>query len=172
MLRVTETFDEPRPVPEGPDAEALVDAILAEYEPLVARTRRAMAGVWHDRSISKTGLFVLLQLGMHGPTSMSRLAGLLDVGLPNMTGIVDRLAEQGLVERVRDDRDRRVVLVSATPRGREMTEELESIRRQRMRELVVAVGPSDRQACLQAFRALRLAAERLDRGEAPGHPAG
>jgi MarR family transcriptional regulator, organic hydroperoxide resistance regulator len=169
MLRVTETIGEHRaPVPEPADAD-LVDAIVAEYEPIVARMRRAMASVWHDRSISKTGLVVLIQLEIHGPVSMSRLASLLDVGLPNMTGIVDRMEEQGLVERVRDERDRRVVVVSATPRGRAMAEELESIRRQRLRELVVALGPSDRQSCLRAFRALREAAERLD-GDDPAAP--
>ena len=170
MLRVTETIDERRPSARDPGHGDLVDAIVAEYEPLVARTRRAMAGAWQDRSISKMGLLVLMQLGIHGPVSMSRLAGLLDVGLPNMTGIVDRMEEQGLVERVRDDRDRRVVLVSATPRGSLMAEELEDLRRQRLRELVEALGPSDRQACLQAFRALREAAERLDRGDPADQP--
>ena len=148
----------------------MVDRIVAEYEPLVAWQRRAMAGIWHDRRVSKTALFVLMQLEMHGPVSMSRLAGLLGVGLPNMTGIVTRMEEHGLVERVRDDRDRRVVLVRATARGSEMVEELEAIRQQHLRQLVAQLGPSDRQACLQAFRALREVAERLDR-EDP-HPAG
>lgn len=162
MLRVTETITERRPSDPEPQDDDLVDAIVAEYEPLVARTRRAMASVWQDRSISKTSLVVLMQLEIHGPVSMSRLASLLDVGLPNMTGIVDRMEEQGLVERVRDERDRRVVLVSATPRGIALAEELEEIRRQRLAELVTALGPSDRQTCLRAFRALREAAERLD----------
>ena len=71
------------------------------------------------------------------------------------------------MERVRDEHDRRVVLVRATPRGSEMVEELEAIRRQQLRQLVVELGPSDRQACLQAFRALREAAERLDRVTPP-----
>ena len=143
----------------------------SDLEPIVARTRRVMAGIWHDRKVSKTGMFVLMQLDHHGPISMSRLAGLLDVGLPNMTGIVTRMEELGYVERVRDERDRRVVLVRATARGRELTEELEEFRRRHLRELVVDLGPSDRQACLQAFRALRLAAERLDRDDPAGPPA-
>ena len=136
MLQVTATIDDRRPSTLGPGEDDLVDAIVAEYEPIVARTRRAMAGVWQDRKVSKTTLFVLMQLEMHGPISMSRLAGLLDVGLSNMTGIVTRMEELGLVERVRDDHDRRVVLVRATPRGMEMVEELEAIRRQHLRQLV------------------------------------
>jgi len=169
---VTESIDDHSPSYPGPGPDDLIDAIVAEYEPLVARTRRALAGVWHDRKVSKTTLFVLMQLEMHGPIPMSRLAGLLDAGLSNVTGIVTRMEELGLVERVRDERDRRVVQVRATPRGSEMVQELEAIRRQHLRQLVVELGPSDRQACLQAFRALRGAADRLDRGDPPGHRAG
>ena len=172
MLQVTVTINPRRDAPPGPGDESMVDRIVAEYEPLVARQRRAMAGIWHDRKVSKTSLFVLMQLEMHGPVSMSRLAGLLGVGLPNMTGIVTRMEEHGLVERIRDERDRRVVLVRATARGSEMVEELEAIRQQHLRQLVAQLGPSDRQACLQAFRALREVAERLDREDPPGHPAG
>jgi DNA-binding MarR family transcriptional regulator len=171
MLLVTETISDRRASDPEPPDDALVDAIVAEYEPVVARMRREMAAIWHDRSISKMGLVVLMQLEIHGPISMSRLASLLDVGLPNMTGIVDRMEEQGLVERVRDERDRRVVLVSATRRGHELAEELESIRRQRLAELVTALGPTDRQTCLRAFRALREAAERLDSEDPADLPA-
>lgn len=169
MLQVTETIDD-TPSPVGSDA--VVDAIVAEYEPIVARTRRLMAGMWLDRKVSKTTLVVLMNLDVHGPIPMSRLAGLLDVGLPNATGIVTRLEELGYVERVRDERDRRVVLVRATARGREVAEELEDLRRKHLRDLVSELGPSDRQACLQAFRALRQAAERLDGGNPSGTPAG
>src|SRR6478735_9626852 len=96
MLQVTETIRDHHPDLE-PGTDAVVDAIVAEYEPIVARTRRLMAGIWHDRTVSKTGMFVLMQLDHHGPISMSRLAGLLDVGLPNMTGIVTRMEELGYV---------------------------------------------------------------------------
>jgi DNA-binding MarR family transcriptional regulator len=165
MLRVTASTDD-RPMSSlAPGDDDLVERIVAEYEPIVARTRRAMAGIWHDRKVSKTTLFTLMQVDMHGPLPMSRLAAHLGVGLSNMTGIVTRMEEHGLVERVRDDRDRRIVLVRATARGSETLGELEAIRRQHLRLLVTGLDPSDRQACLQAFRALREAAERLDRDD-------
>lgn len=167
---VTETIDDPQPSALGLGEDDLIDAIVAEYEPIVARTRRASAGIWHDRKVSKTTLFVLMQLEMHGPISMSRLAGLLDAGLPNMTGIVARMEELGFVERVRDDHDRRVVLVRATARGTETVQELEVIRRRQLRQLVAELDASDRRACLQAFRALREAAQRLDREALPDTP--
>lgn len=49
---------------------------------------------------------------------MSELSGVLKVSNGNVTGIVDRLAEEGLLERVAVPGDRRASLVRLTPRGR------------------------------------------------------
>jgi MarR family 2-MHQ and catechol resistance regulon transcriptional repressor len=46
---------------------------------------------------------------------------LLLVTSGNLTGIVDRLEARGLVRRIPDQTDRRVVRVSLTPKGRAMT---------------------------------------------------
>lgn len=49
---------------------------------------------------------------------MSDLSGVLRVSNGNVTGIVDRLAEEGLVERVPVPGDRRAMLARLTARGR------------------------------------------------------
>ena len=48
---------------------------------------------------------------------MSELSGVLKVSNGNVTGIVDRLAEEGLVERVAVPGDRRAMMARLTPRG-------------------------------------------------------
>jgi DNA-binding MarR family transcriptional regulator len=159
MLQVTETTDDE------------LDRIVTELEPVMARTRRVMSGIWLDRRLSKTNMFVLMLLDGHGPVSMSRLAGLLGASLPNVTGIVTRMEELGYVERIRDERDRRVVLVRATPRGHEAMQEMEAVRRQHLRSLVAELVPSDRDRCRRAFRALREAGERLDARDAADRQA-
>ncbi|MEM7616221.1 MAG: MarR family transcriptional regulator [Pseudomonadota bacterium] len=50
---------------------------------------------------------------------MSQLSGVLRVSNGNVTGIVDRLAEDGLIVRVPVPGDRRASLVRLTQRGRE-----------------------------------------------------
>ena len=115
-------------------ADELVERILAEYEPLLRHARRAMASVWQDRRVSKSALHVLFQLQLHGDLPMSRIAALIEVSLPNATGIVTRMEACGLVERVRDARDRRLVLVRATDQGREAVREVEAVRRDQMRD--------------------------------------
>lgn len=51
---------------------------------------------------------------------MSEISTLLRVSNGNITGIVDRLTEEGLTERTVDDDDRRAYLVRLTPRGRRL----------------------------------------------------
>lgn len=50
---------------------------------------------------------------------MSQLSGVLKVSNGNVTGIVDRLAEDGMIMRVPVPGDRRATLVRMTTRGRE-----------------------------------------------------
>jgi DNA-binding MarR family transcriptional regulator len=54
-----------------------------------------------------------------GGLKMSQLSGVLKVSNGNVTGIVDRLAEDGMIVRVPVPGDRRATLVRMTTRGRE-----------------------------------------------------
>ena len=58
------------------------------------------------------------------PRPMGELAALMRCDNSNMTGIVVRLEERGLVERTAAERDRRVKLIALTERGREIRDEL------------------------------------------------
>jgi len=65
-------------------------------------------------------LIALINLG--GSATMGTLSRELNQVSATMTGIVDRLVREGLVERSRSDEDRRSVLVSLTSRGYEVVE--------------------------------------------------
>ena len=58
-----------------------------------------------------------------GPLTLGELAAAEQVRPPTMTRIVAGLEEAGLVARETDARDRRVVRVTATGRGRRLMEE-------------------------------------------------
>jgi DNA-binding MarR family transcriptional regulator len=66
-------------------------------------------------------LFIITHLGN---THFRSLAQALDVTQGNVTGIVDRLVEQGLVARRQDPDDRRIVWLEATDKGRELLSNL------------------------------------------------
>jgi DNA-binding MarR family transcriptional regulator len=143
---------------EDLDRDPVIEGIIEAFEPLLVAQRRVMAKVWQDRSISKLNLHLLMLLEANGPQSMSRLAALANVALPNLTGTVSRMEELGLVVRESDSRDRRLVVVRKTPRGRALLQELESVRHEELRRILHELSPPERRQCLDAMRIMARAA--------------
>lgn len=68
----------------------------------------------------------------HGPT-VGELAEHLLIRHHSAVGLIDRLAQHGLVERVRDDADRRQVRVILTAEGEEKLRRLSTVHKQELR---------------------------------------
>lgn len=51
---------------------------------------------------------------------MSKLAKVMAVSLPAMSGLIERLHKLGMVRRNYDPRDRRIVKIALTPKGKEV----------------------------------------------------
>ncbi len=58
-----------------------------------------------------------LQSKGNNPVSMTDLANAACVSKPNLTTMVDRMCQEGLMERSADEHDRRIVNVAMTPHG-------------------------------------------------------
>ena len=115
--------------------EAL-ERIVEGLHDMIAGFRCAGTGRLVKAGVSMTHMHVMWLLQHHGDLSMSRLAELLDVSFSNATGIVDRMAERGLVERVRVPDDRRVVLVRIGPKGMDALEETEALKQDRLQAIL------------------------------------
>jgi DNA-binding MarR family transcriptional regulator len=139
----------------------LVERILEQLEPLIARQRKAIAQQGCFRTISSTQRHVLLLLDSEGPMTMGRIAELLDVSLPNVTGIVERMVDHGLVARIRSDDDRRIVSVAVTDAGRQTVEEIDLVRRSQLAAVICRLSAEQQQRALSTFTDLRQAAELL-----------
>jgi DNA-binding MarR family transcriptional regulator len=113
-----------------------MDEILAGTAAIAGHQRCAVARRLHRQGISMAHLQTLWILQEHGPQPMTRLADLLGVAVPNATGIIDRMEQRGLVERLRDGADRRVVTVQQTPDGARAVEELDGWRNEMLGELL------------------------------------
>ena len=61
--------------------------------------------------------YVLATIGYSGMLPFGEIGTKMMVTVSNLTGIVDRLEEKGLVARERDKQDRRVVYVKLTDKG-------------------------------------------------------
>lgn len=70
-------------------------------------------------------IHVVVALAIAGvPMPTTEIGTCIAASAPTMTGIIDRLERQGLVTRVRDEQDRRVVLIALTDAGRTVFETL------------------------------------------------
>jgi len=71
----------------------------------------------NQTSITPGGMFVLGSLKRHGTQSMSDIGKCLSMPKPHVTVIVDKLIEEGYVERQSDPKDRRIVNILLTEKG-------------------------------------------------------
>jgi DNA-binding MarR family transcriptional regulator len=131
------------------ESETIADELLQ----LIGGHRTEALRRLREQSISTGKLHVLMGLAALGPLTMTRLAELRDVSLPNATAIVNRMEASGLVERIRDGRDRRVVVVQLTEAGRNVVAELDFVRRRQLVQVLDAMAPVDRRHFADGIRA-------------------
>jgi DNA-binding MarR family transcriptional regulator len=138
-----------------PPDEAPLDAVIGELHEMVGMMRCAGTGRMVKSGISMTHLHILWLLEHHGDLTMGRLADLVDVSLSNASGIIDRMEERGLVERIRVPDDRRVVLVRASAEGARMRDEIEAVKQDQMRAILGNLDPDQLIRLLGALGDLR-----------------
>jgi DNA-binding MarR family transcriptional regulator len=112
--------------------DASVEGIVSGIHDMIVGFRCAGTARLVKSGVSMTHMHVMWLLQHHGALSVSRLAELLDVSFSNATGIIDRMEERELVERVRVPDDRRVVLVRIAPKGLDAIEQTEALKHDRL----------------------------------------
>ncbi|MFD8569502.1 TetR family transcriptional regulator [Streptomyces sp. NPDC059639] len=163
----------PAPAPEStpPDYAPATDAdtrVFAALTDCAARYRVLIGRVVKRHGIGLAAFEVLAELRRAGAPyrrTMSELAAAGAVRAGGMTQHADRLAGAGLIERERDDRDRRVVWLRLTPAGRDLVDRVAEERRAGERELLDRLRPDERRRLDVLLGALgRTLAEPTDAG--------
>ncbi len=105
---------------DAADGMALVTSVIRAQQLVHERVEAALRP--HGLTFARFEVLRLLAFSRRRSMPMSRLGSLLQVHATSVTSAVDRLEGQGLVERLRRESDRRVVLASLTPAGEELVE--------------------------------------------------
>ena len=109
---------------------------------------RAM--IRYESNLLTTGQITLPQfwalewLRERGSSSMHDLADALSMKSPAASMMADRLVELKLIRRTRAPKDRRVVLLELSAKGRRMVNEVHVQKRRGIAELFKALTPSER----------------------------
>jgi DNA-binding MarR family transcriptional regulator len=89
------------------------------------------------------------------PLPLSHLARALTQEAQSTTELADRLERRGLVRRVRDTRDRRLVLLELTDEGRALYERLQPGLAEGGEQLLRGLGDRDRAKLVELLRPMR-----------------
>ncbi len=125
--------------------------------------RQYSLDAWMGLNLTVPQLKSLFFIATHPGVSPSKLAGALGVTPSNVTGIVDRLVEQGLVQREENHKDRRVLVLKLTEKGQSILANLRERRSSRMQEILDNLSEQELNGLAIGLRALVKAAEELDR---------
>ena len=105
---------------DAADGMALMTSVVRAQQLIHERVEAVLRP--HELTFARFEVLRLLAFSRRRSMPMSRLGSLLQVHATSVTSAVDRLERQGLVERLRRESDRRVVLASLTPAGEELVE--------------------------------------------------
>ena len=139
--------------PALPDAQLREEVGHRLARALARRRGEYVTGLARD-GVSAAQMGVLMRLRSLGDMSISGLAEVLGMGLPNVTGLVDRLEERGLVERMRAPDDRRVVRVHLTDAGSRIPDGMEGLQRDVLGRVVEAMDRGTIERCLAVLDAV------------------
>ncbi|HRX84918.1 MAG TPA: MarR family transcriptional regulator [Phycisphaerae bacterium] len=133
--------------------------IMSAEDQIVAAIRRIIRAVdVHSRRLVEehglTGpqLAVLREAARLGRAPVSAIARAVHVSQPTVTGILDRLERHGLVERHRDDADRRAVIVTVTVPGHQLLNRAPSLLQDRFRRELMKLRDWERTMTLATLQ--------------------
>lgn len=110
-------------------------------------------------------LKTLYVTAMAGPIRMSELAVRLGTAVSTTSGVVDRLVQLDMLERLDDPSDRRQVLVQPTPEARQRLDRINELGRGRLRELLASLREADELATVE--RAIKILTDAAARSPRP-----
>ncbi|MFZ6027543.1 MAG: MarR family winged helix-turn-helix transcriptional regulator [Chloroflexota bacterium] len=117
------------------------------------------------QGLSLAQMSVLHYIYYHGPCDVMFFCSLMQLSPAGASQMVDRLARQGLVERLEEAGDRRVRKVHLTARGKQIVEESVQARQCWMAGLAQQLSEEQRQQAAETLRVLHAAAARLEMAE-------
>lgn len=114
---------------------------------------------WMDMSLTIGQLKSLFFIDSERTTNLRKLAAFLGTTPPNVTGIVERLVEQGLVTRQDNPDDRRMLMLQTTDKSKALLAKLRENGINRLSGILAQLSLADLSALAQGLTALARAAQ-------------
>ncbi|MCJ7576413.1 MAG: MarR family transcriptional regulator [Dehalococcoidia bacterium] len=145
--------------------EELIAQIIEAQRRMNRVIRERTLDSWVKLNLTIPQLKSLFYVSRHGRVNLSGLASGIRVTPANVTGIADRLVEQGLLTRTPDPDDRRVSWLRATDKGKTLINDLREGRAQEMRRILDQLTEEELSTVARGFELVARAAEVSERKE-------
>ena len=122
--------------------ESLLPDLIREF---AKRSAKELIG----GKITIPQMFILEILNRKGERIMSELAQALSITTSAVTGLIDRMIKAGFVTRTRGIKDRRLVKIKITKKGKTLIENILSQRRQMLRDVFGKLEKVERERYLE-----------------------
>lgn len=135
--------------------EPTLDELAAEVSDLLPKLAVKMIRFMRDMpdpDLSIAQAFLLQNLRAHGPARAAEIGEMMGVTSGPVTNLTKRLMSRGLVERRRDEHDKRVMWFQLTPAGEQLASRLELYRFERLRLLGSELGVDKVQPAVEFMR--------------------
>ena len=124
--------------------EAFADRAMELFSQLSRGMIRHETNYLSKGVITLPQVWVMRFLSRQRECSMRELADYMKMGFSSVTGMVDRLVKQGLANRRRTEKDRRLVYVDLTAKGRKIVKEILGERRETTLNLFESLSAEER----------------------------
>jgi len=130
------------------------EGIAQDLHSAAIRVLRSVRRADRSSSLNAARLSALSVVVYGRPMTLGQIAEAEQVRPPTMTRIIDALEEHGLVEKRRDERDRRNVYLSATRKGKRILIEARNRRIQMLAKAIDGLEPAEKETLLAAINVL------------------
>ena len=141
----------------------LTDRFTESAEYLNRQLHTGRLDEWEGLDMTIPQIRTLVLLERMGPLRMGNIAINLDRALSATTTVMDRLVEKGLVDRVADPSDRRVVICQLSESGEQAIKRFWRIGRERLQIVVDLLDEEQLETVVQGFELIRWAEEEIQR---------
>ena len=138
----------------------LVERLVEAMGRMSVQMRARLPGEWSDLELTMPQARTLLLLSQ-GPKRMTQISEYLGRGMPAATSMVDRIVRKGLIERVEDASDRRVVACRITSGGQDVIEQFWRMGLERRETTAYALTFEELQVVVPAIEILSDAIRRV-----------
>ena len=144
----------------NPSKKEVIDQVLFLQMQIQRSMRDDAPDAWLALNLYIAQLKSLFFINFEGVTNFKNLAAALGVTPPNVTGIVERLVEHGLVTREYNESNRRMQMLKLTPKGLNLVTGLKERTTSHLSRLLEGLSGEDLAALVQGLTALARGVQR------------